>query len=113
MRKNIIYVAVALVVGFGGGYLSGLPEKAVSQHPMPEMGMEDMANSLKGKKGDAMDLAFLEEMITHHQQALVMAEDLRKETKRPELKKMAEDIIKTQASEISLMKGWLNQWYGR
>jgi uncharacterized protein (DUF305 family) len=75
--------------------------------------MDGMTSSLKGKKGDALDIAFLVGMITHHEGAVAMAKELQAGTKRPELQKMANDIISVQTTEINMMKGWLNQWFGR
>ncbi len=42
-----------------------------------------------------------------------MSEVLLESTKRPELQKLANDIIAAQTTEIDMMKGWLNTWYGR
>ena len=34
-------------------------------------------------------------------------------TERPELEELAKNIIDSQSKEIDMMKGWLNEWYGR
>jgi uncharacterized protein (DUF305 family) len=75
--------------------------------------MDGMVSNLKDKKGEDLDLAFLEGMIVHHEGAIEMAKIVVEKTKRPEIKKLAEDIINAQSGEIKLMKGWLSQWYGR
>ena len=81
-----------------------------SNTPMNTM-MMDMAAGMKGKTGDALDKVFLEEMIVHHQGAVDMAMELQKGTKRPELQKMAQDIITAQSKEITMMKQWLKEWF--
>jgi hypothetical protein len=53
------------------------------------------------------DVDFAQGMIPHHQGAIDMAKVVLKYGKDPELKKLAEDIIKAQDSEIAFMKGWL------
>src|SRR3989344_2834731 len=67
------------------------------------MGMNDAMGSmmvgLQGKTGDEFDKAFLSEMIMHHRGAVVMAEAVLKTSKRPELLKLANDIIKAQTKE--------------
>jgi uncharacterized protein (DUF305 family) len=73
--------------------------------------MMNMTASMKGKTGDALDKVFLEEMIVHHQGAVDMAMELQKGTKRPELQKMAQDIITAQSIEITMMKQWLKEWF--
>jgi uncharacterized protein (DUF305 family) len=57
------------------------------------------------------DLRFIDAMIPHHEGALVMAQDLAQKTKRPELQKLAKDIISAQTQEIAQMKQWRKNWY--
>ncbi|MBA3263470.1 MAG: DUF305 domain-containing protein [Thermoleophilaceae bacterium] len=65
----------------------------------------------KGPAG-AYDRAFLTDMIGHHTMAVDMAEMAREKATHPELKKAAEDIIRTQSAEIDRMRRWLRDWYG-
>ncbi len=73
--------------------------------------MMDMTERMKGKTGDELDKVFLEDMIVHHQGAVDMAVELQKGTARPELQKMATDIIDVQTKEIDMMKTWLGTWF--
>lgn len=54
---------------------------------------------------------FLVHMIAHHEEAVSSAVILKENTEREEMKKFAEDIIKTQSAEIEQMKIWLETWY--
>lgn len=123
-NKNTIYIVVALVLGILVGYLIwGTNASQRSMHMMPDgtmmhdesMSMDammhDMMSELEGKKGDEFDQAFLSEMIVHHEGAVVMAQAVLQNSKRPELIKLANDIIKAQTSEIEMMKGWLTSWF--
>ncbi len=67
-------------------------------------------NKLKKLKGDAFDKAFVVEMISHHQGAIQMAELIETHAKHDELKKLGQDIISAQTSEVSIMKAWQNDW---
>jgi uncharacterized protein (DUF305 family) len=74
--------------------------------------MDDMMANLKGKTGDEFDKAFITEMVMHHEGAVVMAKAVLTSSDRPELKKLANDIIVAQNREITQMKAWYKSWYG-
>jgi len=56
------------------------------------------------------DKAFLEQMIPHHQMAVMMANMLGQGTNRPEMQKLAGDILSAQSKEINQMQTWQTQW---
>jgi uncharacterized protein (DUF305 family) len=66
-----------------------------------------------GKADAQYDLRFLQAMVPHHQAAVVMAQDLAQKTKRPELQKLAKDIMASQQAEIDQMQQWQKSWYGK
>jgi uncharacterized protein (DUF305 family) len=57
------------------------------------------------------DLRFIDAMIPHHQGAVVMAKEAQQKSQRPEIKQLAEEIIKAQNQEISQMQQWRTAWY--
>lgn len=57
------------------------------------------------------DLRFIDAMIPHHQGAVEMANVAQVKSKRPEIKKLADNIIKSQNQEITQMKQWRQAWY--
>jgi uncharacterized protein (DUF305 family) len=59
------------------------------------------------------DLRFLSAMIPHHEAALTMAKEALAKSKRPEVKKLAQEILSSQQAEISQMKQWRKAWYGK
>ena len=76
---------------------------------MMSMSMADMNQMMSGKTGDALDRAFLEGMIPHHQGAVDMAKMMAR-SKHPELVKFAGDIIAGQSKEIEQMQKWMQEW---
>lgn len=64
---------------------------------------KDMNIAFTGKT----DLDFVRSMIAHHQGAIDMAKIELEHGKDEEIRKLAEDIIKAQESEIKMMKEWL------
>jgi uncharacterized protein (DUF305 family) len=74
-------------------------------------GMMDHSMMELGPADAEFDLRFIDSMIPHHEGAVVMAKEVLQKSQRPELKKLAEDIIKAQAKEISQMKQWRTAWY--
>jgi uncharacterized protein (DUF305 family) len=75
--------------------------------------MTNMMAGLRGRSGDEFDQAFLQEMIVHHEGAVLMAEEALESAKHQEIKTMAEEIINAQTKEIQQMKDWQKKWYNQ
>ena len=57
------------------------------------------------------DLAYIDNMITHHEGAVAMATEARGAAQHAEVRAMAESIIASQEGEITQMRAWRAQWY--
>ena len=77
-------------------------------------GMMQMMGIRQGANGSPMannlDQHFIEQMIPHHQMAVMMAQMLLSGSNRPEMKQLGEDIITAQESEMEQMRSWLAEW---
>jgi uncharacterized protein (DUF305 family) len=73
-----------------------------------------MMRDLTGLRDDALDQAFLRDMIPHHMAAVMMSQQLltRDLAVHPELEPFARGIRDTQRAEIMRMHGWLADWFG-
>lgn len=58
------------------------------------------------------DAMFIVGMIPHHDDAIEMAELALTEAEHPEIKQLAEDIIRTQTAQNVQMREWYSDWYG-
>ncbi len=74
--------------------------------------MNDRMVQALGPAGKEYEDHFIDEMIPHHEGAIAMAKDALKKTSRPELKKLAQNIITAQEKEITMLKEWRTKWYG-
>jgi uncharacterized protein (DUF305 family) len=64
------------------------------------------------KINSTIDRHFIEQMIPHHDGAIAMANLALEKAKRPEIKALAEAIIKAQSDENGQMKTWYQDWFG-
>jgi uncharacterized protein (DUF305 family) len=60
----------------------------------------------------AFDQLFIDMMVPHHEGALGMARIAQQRAERPEIRQMAEDILRSQNAEISRMRQWRREWFG-
>ena len=57
------------------------------------------------------DLQFIDQMIPHHEGALMSSEHMISNSERPELRQLYENIQKSQSEQIEQMKEWRKEWY--
>lgn len=74
--------------------------------------MSNMSGDLTAlRNAKNFDQAFIEEMIPHHQMAVMMSQHLIPNSQHPEMKKLAQEIIEAQNKEIKEMQAWYQKWY--
>lgn len=127
MNKRIIITGISclivgmLIAGFAAvqavnsnnqsvAKIMGIKAKPVDTS---SMSMDAMTKQLEGKSGDEFDKAYLDMMVMHHQGAIDMAKLAKTNAKHEEIKKLSDDIITAQESEITQMHTWMSEWgYG-
>ncbi|KPV54740.1 hypothetical protein SE17_01805 [Kouleothrix aurantiaca] len=83
-----------------GGMMSGM------------MGNGMMGSTAAADPNQPFDQRFLDQMIMHHQGAVMSAQMMIADSARPELRDLAQRITTAQQREIAQMQQWRNDWYG-
>ena len=87
---------------------SPVGDKQMMDHSHMGSGMMSMDLGLADSQ---YDLRFIDAMTPHHQGAVEMAQDALSKSGRPEIKRLAQNIIADQNREIKQMKQWRQAWY--
>jgi uncharacterized protein (DUF305 family) len=117
-------LAMLVVTGVGAAYASG--QMALANSTMLTNGhgtMDGMGSMMKGEgmsggvdtesfdEDQPFDLQFIDQMIVHHQMAIMSSEHMISDSERPELRQLAENIQKSQSEQIEQMQEWRDEWY--
>jgi len=107
-------VAVVQAWGAANGPLNPAPTNT----PGPPttrgmMGGGMMSGGMMGRANlsDPYDLRFLDEMIPHHEMAIMMVQMMISQSNHPELRDLGHRIITGQQQQIDQMLAWRQQWY--
>lgn len=92
-------------------WYAGKPEAVNMEMPGMGASMKDMDMSkMSSSTGNTFDLMFIDMMTPHHQGAIEMGREALQKAEHPEVKRLAEQIIKSQEAEIKKMQAWKAQW---
>lgn len=98
MKKIISLGLFTLVSTFGMAHAQQMPSNNHTNMMM--------VNNIEGKNAD---INFVKGMIEHHKGAVTMSQQELKYGKDPEMRRLAQSIIKAQQQEIKMMERWLQQ----
>jgi uncharacterized protein (DUF305 family) len=103
-KKFLVYSLVGLLNSFT---ITGLVLTNSKQaQALPASGNSQPTRSVR------VDRHFIEMMIPHHQDAIVMADLALSRGRRSEVKELATSIKQDQTREIQQMRTWYKRWYG-
>lgn len=115
-RFSLIFISgliMLLLSACGGATQTEAPSStAVPATPRAADQTSGMDHNMSQMEGSGpYDALFIDSMIVHHQGATNMANQALKEATKPEIKTLAENIIKAQQAEIAQMQEWRKAWY--
>lgn len=65
-----------------------------------------MHQKMAAASGETVDQAYVAKMIAHHEGAVEMAEVALRESRDPEIRRMAQAVVDAQTREIAEMRAW-------
>jgi len=95
-------IIVAFVFGIGFGYVL-TPGYKTQDLSMTEMNL--------GRADKYLDLRYLNAMIAHHKSAMLLAERIKDQTQRKEIKDLASMIFESEPKAIAELETWKWEWY--
>ncbi len=101
LTLSLIIVSSVLGVVFGY-YIT--PEYQTSMYDKNGMSL--------GRADRTFDLRYINAMITHHRGAVLLAQQLAKNSNRPEMQTLAQDILNNEPKLIAELYSWKEDWYG-
>ncbi len=107
MKKVSLYltlslIAISFVLGIFIGYFQTPEYKGNMYSKNMDLGFPDRT----------FDLRYINAMIAHHRGAILLAEQLKQNTEREDLKKLAEEILSNEPALINELYSWKKEWYG-
>lgn len=66
----------------------------------------EMHEKMAAASGQTVDQAYVAKMIAHHEGAVAMAQVALRDSRDPEIRRMAQSVVDTQTREIAEMKAW-------
>jgi uncharacterized protein (DUF305 family) len=103
--------AASAIAQIGGDADHGQPPNRNWSELIASMDKMHMAMSAVARSGNS-DADFVRLMLPHHQAAIDMAKTQLLYGRDPQMRRLAQEIITDQQSEIELMQLWLKQQHG-
>lgn len=117
-RNQIIIIIVGFILIAGAAWMLAANSQKngkVEQQSSSTASEEQETTQVEDNKfatltGSAFDEAYLADMMAHHEGAVNMGEQALSASERPEIKKLANEIVSTQSREMAKMSEWQKKW---
>ncbi len=101
------YAAAQMNPTMGGGQMGSMMENGNGMGSM----MNDGGMMGSFDEDRPFDLQFIDQMTMHHKGAIMSSKHMISDSKRPELRELAENIEQSQSEQIDQMQAWREEWY--
>jgi uncharacterized protein (DUF305 family) len=109
MKVSFRPIPVAIALAALGGLAYATSAELSQGSKLLEEANGAMHQSMSIEMTGDVDVDFVRSMIPHHQGAVDMAKIVLANGKDPEIRKLAEEVVTAQESEIAFMEGWLER----
>jgi uncharacterized protein (DUF305 family) len=92
--------------GHAGHDMGGPTAGATSGDKAFAASKAEMHRKMAAASGQTIDQAYVAKMIAHHEGAVAMAQVALRDSRDPEIRRMAQAVVDTQTREIAEMKAW-------
>ncbi len=117
MNNRLVTLIAVAVVALGAGIGIGAAVWAGGDHGGDSTGHS--ANGMMGSSDDTPmmtgpldERSFMEQMVPHHESAIAMATLALERAERPEVRRLARQIVQAQETEVAEMRRWHREWFG-
>jgi len=122
----LLFAVALMLASCAGAGSSSVEQGSSEEQESGEQGGEESAEGMQGTEDSGVsnsqtkgsfdeerpfDLQFIDQMIVHHQGAIMSSEHMVADSERPELRRLAENIQRSQSEQIEQMRAWREQWY--
>jgi uncharacterized protein (DUF305 family) len=90
-----------------------LSTPVAAQHSPDFQKMKAAMDEMAQKSGRDFEIAYINSIIPHHQDAIAMAKAVQNDAPHKEVRDVATTIINAQQKEIEDLTTWMSDWYGQ
>ena len=113
MKRFLSKLVLGIIVIMAVVMHPALSIDVAAQHGPDFQKMKAAMDELAQKSGRDFEIAYINSIIPHHQDAIAMAKAVQSDAPHKEVRDAATTIINAQQKEIEDLTKWMSDWYGQ